>query len=392
MVYRIPMLDRMRELAIQEARKSFDIELFDIPSFYEAHTVTDSTGRNGVTIELSNADVVSSYADAFDESSETPILANLTFEKLGLAAKLPLLFRRIDLLFDVSLSKVEGAIRVYDPNLELCLGTRYAISTSGMPMAQFAPLAATESAVQAAAVSSQPMFMQEPEFLVATSIQSETKSGTELLAPLAPEDLDLLRVALKNGEIASKAQLLIFNAMKYHMDTEARQLVIKENEPNVGPGPLDLPNSLGKDLDTSIAEWIKTKYAPAYVGLQICSIDEKTRGEWQANYTKDEHKRMTYFWEGKGRGCLSTSYEYTRLNEIATREASLQLAPRLQLYINDGGEKWAKTYFEFVSTPSRELSVVTSTLSDAGKDDTELKKICNRKSDNLPLACRKEIL
>jgi len=320
------------------------------------------------------------------------MLANMTFEKLGLAANLPFLFRRIDLMFDVSFSKVEGAIRVYDPSFELCLGTRYAISTSGTPTARFAPLAAAESAVPAVTVSSQSMLMQEPEFLVATSIQSQTKSGTELLAPLAPGDLDLLRIPLKNGNIADKAQALIFNAMKYHMDTKARELVIKENEPNVGPGPLDLPYSLGKDLDTSIAEWIRNKYAPAYVGLQICTIDDKTRGEWQANYTKDDHKRMKYFWEGKGRGCLSTSYEYTRLNEIATREASLQLAPRLQLYINDGGEKWAKAYFEFVSTPNRELSVITSTLSDAGKDDTELKRICNSKSNKIPLACRTEIM
>lgn len=373
------MLDQIRKLAIQEARKKFDIELVDIPSLYEAHPVTDHYGRNGVTIELSNADVVSSYADAFDDSSEIPCLENLTFEKLGLPAKLPFLFQRIDLLFDVSLSKAEGAIRAYDANLELCLGTRYAISSIDTPMAKFAPLVAAESSMPSAAVSNQTLLAQEPEFLVATSIQSQTNSGTELLAPLALEDLDLLRVSMKNSEIASRAQRLIFNAMKYHMDTEARQLVIKENEPDVGPGLLDLPNSLGKDLETSIAEWIKTKYAPAYVGLQICSIDDKTRSQWQANYTKDDHKRMRYFWEGKGKGCLSTSYEYTRLNEIATREASIQLAPRLRLYINDGGEKWAKTYFDFVSTPNRELSVITSTLSDAGKDDTELKRICNRK-------------
>lgn len=140
------------------------------------------TSCNGVTIELSTWCLL------------RPCLKKLTFEKLGLSEKSPFLFQTIRLLFYASLSTVESAIKVYGTNLDLCLGTRYtyALSPSDTPVAILKPLATAKSTVLAAAVASQTMFLQELEFIVATSIQSQMALGAVLLVPLAPEDLDLL--------------------------------------------------------------------------------------------------------------------------------------------------------------------------------------------------------
>ena len=378
MQYRIPLLDKLRDFAVEEAKSKYDMAVAGIPLLYEVHMVTDATGRNGASVELLHADIVSSCADAFDEETGSPCLKDLTFEKIGYHDKLPFLFSRFDIFFNVDLTVGEGSIRAYNSELELSLGTRFAVN-----------LKAKDIAIPPTLTSTQPVFSRmeaerKPSRMLAEKpVSFETFSrviDAQPTQPLNEQDLDVLRVNLKNSEIAAKAQILIYNTMKYHMDSETRELIIKENAPKQGTSELDLPASLGTELNPSISEWLRTRYAPAYVGLQICEgVDKETRKKWQANYTDDEEKRLRYFWNGKGKDCLATCYEYTRLNELATHEASLKLVPRLQLYLDNDGKKWAETYYKFVGTKSRKLSVVMATLAAAGQEDTELKKICNRK-------------
>ena len=378
MQYRIPLLDKLRDLAVEEAKSKHNMAFADVPLFYEVHVITDATGRNGVSIELLHADVVSSCADAFDDEIGGPCLNDLTFEKIGCHDKLPFLFSRFDVFFNVDLTIGEGSIRMYNSELELSLGTRFAVS------------AKTKDSIVIPPAPIQPLFSRmkvetgPSEALVEKLASFRTFSRVKDAQPTQPlneQDLDVLRVNLKNSDIAAKAQILIYNTMKYHMDSETRELIIKENAPQQGTSELDLPASLGTELTPSISEWIRTRYAPAYVGLQICNVvDKETRKKWQANYTEDDEKRIRYFWSGKGKDCLAACYEYSRLNELATREASLKLAPRIQIYLDNDGKKWAEIYYKFVNTKSRKLSVVTATLAAAGQEDTELKKICNRKS------------
>ncbi|KAI9774398.1 MAG: hypothetical protein M1840_004292 [Geoglossum simile] len=388
MQYRIPLLDKLRDLAVEEAKSKHDMALADIPLLYEVHVITDATGRNGASIELLHADVVSSCADAFDDETGGPCLNDLTFEKIGCHDKLPFLFSRLDIFFNVDLTIGEGSIRMYNSELELTLGTRFALS------------AKTKDSIVIPPAPVQPVFRRmkvetgPSKMLVEKSVSFRTFSRVKDAQPTQPlneQDLDVLRVNLKNSDIAAKAQILIYNTMKYHMDSETRELIIKEDAPKQGTLELDLPASLGTELTPSISEWIRTRYAPAYVGLQICSgVDKETRKKWQANYTEDDEKRIRYFWSGKGKDCLAACYEYTRLNELATREASLKLAPRLQIYLDNGGEKWAETYYKFVNSRSRKLSVVTATLAAAGQEDTELKKVCNLLQVLQPIPLRVE--
>ena len=297
---------------------------------------------------------------------------------MGCHDKLPFLFSRFDISFNVDLTVGEGSIRMYDSEYELCLGPRFAIraKTKDSIVIPPAPLQPVSSRKMVETGASE--MLEEKPISFRTFSKVKDAQPTQ---PLNEQDLDSLRVNLKNSDIAAKAQSLIYNAMKYHMESETRELIIKENAPRQGTSELDLPPSLGTELTPSISEWIRTKYAPAYVGLQICNgVDKETRKKWQANYTEDDEKRIRYFWSGKGKDCLAACYEYTRLNELATREASLKLSPRLQRYLDNDGNKWAEAYYKFVNTKHRKLSVVTATLAAAGHEDTELKKVCNRKS------------
>lgn len=63
-------------------------------------------------------------------------------------------------------------------------------------------------------------------------------------------------------------------------------------------------------------------------------------------------------------GCLSTSIEYKTLNKMAVREAMVRLYDVLNQFVDDGGPKWADSFYKQVTAYELENTVEAVSRND----------------------------
>jgi hypothetical protein len=73
----------------------------------------------------------------------------------------------------------------------------------------------------------------------------------------------------------------------------------------------------------------------------------------------------------QGPKCLAQCDEYSKLNRMCLRESLLQLHPTLQKFITDGGQKWAKSYYDDLMSVK-----LDDIVEDSGKDPRLLDRYC----------------
>ena len=64
-------------------------------------------------------------------------------------------------------------------------------------------------------------------------------------------------------------------------------------------------------------------------------------------FSDDDKQKLTFFLQGSSvNGCMSSDPSYTPLNNIAQSLTYRKYVPGLELYIADGGVKWAEQLYD----------------------------------------------
>lgn len=91
-------------------------------------------------------------------------------------------------------------------------------------------------------------------------------------------------------QLDATTRMLLQKAMYYHMKSQDREQIYGSEQPEV-------PDSLGKNLPSSLSSWICGTYAPAFTALEIMK-SVPTKG-WTTTFTDEEKARIKYFWTGQ---------------------------------------------------------------------------------------------
>jgi hypothetical protein len=359
--YSIPDLDVLRAAAVQTMGKKLAEQpsegvvtdtaklTEDVPLLYDSRAYSH-TGKVRISIRSDTAGIVSHTADGFinepEESMKQASYKSLTFKTLlgeSSQFQLPFIFSQLELEYNSSGDVLQGYIWEYDPKLPSELGIMHAVRGE---IVKDNPIA---SSVLVAKTTASPFTAAAPPAMT-----------SQVLAARQVKSLDitwLKALRLDNDNVTRTAQQLIYKAMLYHMSDEDLKDFIGENRPVISAD--DLPQELGTGLEKEIKDWLLTKYTPAYVALRVIQTSDTVKENWKVNFSKEEAKKVYYFWRGRGENCLSKSGYYAKLNDLAVRLAILRQNPDLNNYLTDntqddkgltGGPKWAAKLFAVLTT------------------------------------------
>ncbi|KAF2497346.1 hypothetical protein BU16DRAFT_525041 [Lophium mytilinum] len=338
---RIPFLDRLAE-ARQTATGS-DSKV----TFYTSGVTTTQDHKQDIWIKISNGEAIALAADDnVDEDGYVKSYTDLTFKNSGLNDKLPFLFSSATLRVHNIENTLKGRIAEYDESMKENIGQQHWIV--GQPVKAEPTEAVTREGSQSPAVLSP-----------AQPAQPTKPSSADPLKSL----INLGRGLGVDGELVKKtSQDYIYKAMLFHMDDKDRDNFTREAKPRT-TGIGALPSGLASDLDENLRDWLKKTYSVAYVANMMSQQSEGDQAKMNTKFTEPDKKRLRYFWQGRGPGCLSRSNEYSQLNSIATTIAFRSLYPDIMTYVTDsdaedvldenkkslsqlrGGRKWAYRYF-----------------------------------------------
>ncbi|KAJ5273606.1 hypothetical protein N7478_008731 [Penicillium angulare] len=109
-----------------------------------------------------------------------------------------------------------------------------------------------------------------------------------------------------------------------------------------------LPDSLKKELSDDNRKFFSDSYSRGLFLHSLCT-DEK----YASRFNKDDKEKLTYFWRGKSKGCISVKSQLGSVSTIAANESLLKAVPRLRQYRNDGSVDWAEKYYTFLSSDTQ---------------------------------------
>ncbi|KAH7071580.1 hypothetical protein BKA63DRAFT_419262 [Paraphoma chrysanthemicola] len=363
-IIRIPALDKLRDQLFLEAQTNKLVTLDTVPELYES-CVTSDLGTNNVTftVTMLQPDIICRAADSYDEKDPTNLqYKNLTFAKRNINSKLPFIFSRMRFTMSWDAMEITGVVREFDPTMVGCVGKRINIAGNykdpTLTLKRASIVAATFGGKAESALEEMSAAHHAPSLIAVRLAATANKVPTDLIAGAkALHDL-----ALDSKQVNSASQDMLLSMVKFHMTDDDRQQFIGEQKPAEGDEVGQLPVDLGTNLEENAKEWVKGTYIPAFIGRMIIETDAATKKTWRRSLTAQEEKKIAYFWTGKGKTCLSQSKIYTRLNEIAQRNAILRqptTGARLKECLADtvkdtdgatGGKKWYLASFLKIST------------------------------------------
>jgi hypothetical protein len=168
------------------------------------------------------------------------------------------------------------------------------------------------------------------------------QTAVRLKAPAKPEKLldQGLSVIDLMGISPERVQDLAFNMlvmnMKWAMNDEWRSDFFNEAKPDLDKSRTDLIN---QDLD-----FYQNKFSVAYLGYATKSM--KGDAAPSVPLTHDEFLKLDYYLERN----LAGEPGYIKQSHGIFMQAFLANSPRLQDYITDGGDKWAKELLKYLTS------------------------------------------
>ncbi|OCK74786.1 hypothetical protein K432DRAFT_309998, partial [Lepidopterella palustris CBS 459.81] len=387
-VCRIPVLDQIRDVLMKNTQVQHNLTLPDVPELYKCVQSGDAQGNVVFQFTMLKAELISRAADSYDPKNPDNLdFSNLKFTKLGITDTLPFVFSIMQFTLSFDGTSVSGFARDFDPNMVAFDGKRHRI----FGIWHDPKTAMKRRNISKGTVGTKP---GSPLSAMANSHLPPSKVPVNLATAFTtvPQDLtqgarELAQLELRADVVQQRSQGFIFQAMKFQMTDDQLSNFMGEVRPTVGTTDpnTQVPPNLSASLSFDVAEWIKEKYIPAFIGRMIMNASADTKATWRRSLTAKEEKQITYWWTGKGSGCLSQSKMYNTLNEIAAREAILSIQPRLFDYKNDphpvdgltGGDKWAKALYQNQS----QIPALNQISNSLGTKDlggwNKLQKLCN---------------
>ncbi|KAF4177844.1 hypothetical protein CNMCM7927_002823 [Aspergillus lentulus] len=307
----------------------------DLGQLYDCyHTILES-GQMRVKFQFKLASLIPFISDVGEDITT---VFNVGFQStLGTDLTLPILCQSFYIDFDVEEKTVTGALYEYNPLVRDLKGDRHYISGVVRVDESFDLL---RSKVSRACAE-----ISDPAMPVARSNKFQAAKITETLHLEQRTDINTLLEPTGYDEVVvhNISQALITSAMYYHMDDKQREDLTDQAKPT------DLPSSLAGDLPADVKQFLREKYAPAFL-CQMIKRDKK-----YGTYFSDKQKaRLWYWWNGNGKTCLAKSKEYAQLTRISSGEAVKQyLGDELDGFMKDNPESWAETLYTELKSDRR---------------------------------------
>ncbi|KAJ8123075.1 hypothetical protein ONZ43_g882 [Nemania bipapillata] len=346
---RIPVLDRIRDAAYANAQMQGAFT--SIEEFYTCFRYLSPTTHNTVfEFRCNHPELIAQQADNWNAAS--PKYENLTFNNIGLPdVKLPFVFSVMDIELSWDALDVTGIVRRYDPKMVGEQGKRHRIlgSWSDTPV----------SLMSVAHTSVTPQLFN----LMTTSTPVPTDES------LGAKELSQMTMP---AELHEETQNLIYRVMLYHMSESDRNKFVGVVRPPIGDYEADgVPSALGPNCEDGLRRWIEEKYIPAWLTQRISDIGDTSKEAFRRQLSTTQRKKLKYWWQGKGPGCMSKDDYYNRLNETAAQYTLLRLLERLRDFKSDpsngttaasatkldtkslkGGKRWATALYNSYNGPT----------------------------------------
>ena len=326
---------------------------------YESTVVPDQKNNFTVIITLLDPDGLALAADDnILPGADLPTAKgykDLTFKTLGSDLRLGFLFSTLVFSVNPLLGELDGFIAEFDPEADGDNGIRHVLR--GKTLQEVIPKEPIRPPSPVQGEGDLPAWLK--------------KLGKK------PVGLSLHGLAVNLGVDTAKlkedTQQLIWRTMLYHMDKNDREILGYHEPPLISDSDSmnTLPYAAADGLDQQMREWIREKYAPAYVLQSFASTtlnEQQLKDNFNINFDNKKKRRLEYFWRGNGKGCLSRSGHYDALNRTLTKIAFRRRYPKIKDYLEDlkpietegpkaetqdqglkgfvGGQKWAHLLFE----------------------------------------------
>ncbi|KAI0480015.1 hypothetical protein F4859DRAFT_530101 [Xylaria cf. heliscus] len=316
---RVPILDDLLDQINQKYGKSLD------PLYRVAYSKS-AAGNSQYTVQFHRAALIPFLADQGLEGG----VFELAFKsQLGLDLTLPCLFREIQVEMDLLFPEDSRAVAFeYDPGKREMKGNRHfvSISEAASYTAHFERIRAKVSRAFASQLTPRNF---NPNAYISAQPADITRQLEQERAPSVSDLIDFHNYDDQSAHDAS--QKLIHKMMLYHMNADDRDKFLKAGKPD------DLPYDLADGLDADFKDFIRNKYAVAF----LCNSfgDSHT---YANRFTSNEQKKLWYWWQGNGRSCLSRSKEYNQISNLTSVQGMKDLHQSfLTPYLNSNPEDWA---------------------------------------------------
>lgn len=312
--------DRILSAVISQSKKEqpdvAKLDLSNMSSLYSHRISYDISQREQHEFILDHPQVIIQASDNYAEWKKLdhymdlePPIEDLTFKNIGLGdIKLPLLMKRITFGLRAAGHRLEGIIRRFETYTDGQEGLAH--WTTGSVISQpSTPLPiAMHMATASALKNSRSLFAihAEPSDIAVALSAAGAEDSTTVVE-------DIIKVPLIQVSINRRAQQMFTNIMQWHMDHDERKNFF---------GSADKPSGLPSEftdqlLNSPTAKWLKDTYARAYI-CQILTLQEGLLNS-QFRFTAQEKRNIRYFWNGKGKNCLSREPIYKNLDRAINR-------------------------------------------------------------------------
>ncbi|KAF2093974.1 hypothetical protein NA57DRAFT_80979 [Rhizodiscina lignyota] len=382
---RIPDLDTLRDKVCEKLQSDQSIKLETVPNLYDCFNLVNDDQTASFYFTMKYASIIASAADNYDDKN--PKYSNLTFKNLGLDLQLPFIFSSMRLTLNWDGSAMSGIIREFDPTMLDDDGKRHFVQ--GSVADEDVPAEVVRAFVSKNTVGNQP----EAPLALKNSAHLPPKAPAVAMVETAANSLpdnysdgakELSTLPLDNSQLSQDSNFLLYLAAKFQMKVDDLKTFTDGVRPIEGMTKGQLPAELASNLPGNLATWLQEEYIPAFISTKIISLDPSVKAAWRINFSDIETGKVTHWFNGKGKGCLSQVPEYTQLNELMSTYATLQEFPRIQDYLSDtepdpvtkkvGGEKWAEALYNSQGR-SFALAAMANTTNVSGT--SRMQVICN---------------
>ncbi|KAI0886716.1 uncharacterized protein GGS22DRAFT_116844 [Annulohypoxylon maeteangense] len=316
---KVPILDNLQTQLNQKYGKNID------PLYRVLHSIS-AQGNPIFTVQFHRASIIPFLSNQG--------LNNGVFElgfqsQLGIDLTLPCLFRELQIEADLLFPEDSTAVAFeYDPAMREMKGNRHFVSVSkgGSSVAHLQSMRAKVSYAFA--------FSSKLGDISSGENGSPPADITKYLEQERTADVsDLVDFPDYDDQSAHDAsQKLIHKMMLYHMNDDDRQSFLSASKPN------DLPTELADGLDSELKDFLRNKYAVAFLCNSFSGSDK-----YSSSFTAQEQKNLWYWWQGNGKSCLSRSKEYNTINDLTSVQGMKNLHQSfLAPYLDSNPGDWAQ--------------------------------------------------
>ena len=332
---RIPVLDQLRDKLVEQWQSENGTDLENVPELYECWDGLDEDSNPILYFQMLQPELIAQAANGYVED-QSKSYKNLKFSNLGLDFELPFIFDQMRLVMSWDAVELAGVIRAFDPTMvgqmgERTLASGEYIDPSLTAVRQQNAMTSLNSKSKTSTQDMLAAHLEPPEFLATMAL------GDSAIPTDNAQGAQELKTSIKMSpdDVHEATQRLLYRVVLFHMSDDDLTNFAGERRPVQGKAIDQVPQELGSNLSSELAHWLQSTYIPLWIAKRVISTDEKTQSQWRQQFTNAEKKRIDYFWNGKGKTCLSQCPKYKLLNQICATQALRTTYSRLAQYADD---------------------------------------------------------